>query len=254
MDPTREPRSTAAEPTAPGDILLDDAVVAYLRAHAPGLPTAQFDAHAVTSRARGALRLRRLRNAVLVVAAAATAYLALALAGPLPVPGLGTMTGPGGGARQDEVGGSVPDGPDQWQADVARLETEVLPVVEDLELSYYHLEPSYPGRPGPCRILEYPRGNYRDGPPECDDLAPFDAEARADFDEVTVAVERSGVAVERIVRHGDGIYFPLEDNSWQYNWEYVYMQYVDSPPPTMSPAEEWTHIRGDWWFHRAHDD
>ena len=44
------------------------------------------------------------------------------------------------------------------------------------------------------------------------------------------------------------------DYSWQYNWEYVYLPDVDSPPPTRFPGEEWTHIRGDWWFHRAHDD
>ena len=97
-------------------------------------------------------------------------------------------------------------------------------------------------------------GNYRDGDPECQDLVPFDAEARADFDQVTAAVEWSDVAVERIFRHGGGIYFPLEDNSWRYNWEYVYLPDVDLPPATQWPGEEWTHIRDDWWFHRAHDD
>ena len=83
---------------------------------------------------------------------------------------------------------------------------------------------------------------------------PFDAQARADFDRVTDAVERSGVAVERIFRYGGGIYVQLQDSSWQYNWEYVYLPDVDSPPATHFPARQWTHIRGDWWFHRAHDD
>jgi hypothetical protein len=83
---------------------------------------------------------------------------------------------------------------------------------------------------------------------------PFDAQARADFDEVTDAIEGSGVAVERIVRHGSGIYIPLKDNSIQYNWEYVYLPDVASPPAGGSPGEEWTHIRGAWWFHRTRDD
>jgi hypothetical protein len=239
MDPNREPLPS------------DDAVVAYLRAHAPGLPTARFDARAVTSGARGALRRRRLRNSVLAVAGAATTYLALALAGPLPVPGLGAVSLPGGHALRGVVGGFVPDvlGPDQWHADVDRLEAEVLPVVEDLRVYYYLLHP------GPCRVLEYARGDYRDGDPEeCGDLVPFDAEARADFDEMTDAVARSDVAVERIFRDRGGIYVQLEDYSWQYNWEYVYLPDGGSPPATRWPVEEWTHIRGNWWFHRTHDD
>ncbi|MEN3616083.1 hypothetical protein AAH979_42260 [Plantactinospora sp. ZYX-F-223] len=249
MDPTREPRSTAAEPTAARDILPDDAVVAYLRTRAPGLPAARFDARAITSRARGALRRRR-RNSVLAAAGAATVCLALMLAGPLSVPGLGTVSVPGGEAIRalgDLVPGRAP-GFDQRHADVDRLETEVLPAVEELEVSYYLLEP------GPCRILEYPRGNYRDGAPECQDLVPFDAEARADFGEVTDAVERSGVAVERIFREAGGIYVQIEEHSWRYNWEYVYLPDVGSPPATTGPGEEWTHIRDDWWFHRAQDD
>jgi hypothetical protein len=243
MDPTREPRSH--------DTLPDDAVVAYLRARAPGLPTVRFDARAVISRARGAARRRRqLRTSAVAIAAAAATYLALAFAGPLPVTGLGTVSVPGGAAVRALVGGLVPGGPpapSQWPADVDRLETEVLPVVEELEVSYYLLHP------GPCRILEYRRGDYSDQQ-DCQEMTPFDAEAAADFERVKDAVERSGVPVERIVRHGGGIYIPLEDSSWRYNWEYVYLPDADSPPPTMWPEEEWTHIRGDWWFHRAHDD
>ncbi|SCG79064.1 hypothetical protein GA0070609_5772 [Micromonospora echinaurantiaca] len=253
MDPTREPRSTAAEPTSPSGTLSDDAVVAHLRARAPGLQTSRFDARTVTSRARGALRRRRLRNSMMALAGAAAAYLMLALAGPLPVPGAGTVSVPGSSAIQALAGRFLPvgpPGPSQRQADVDSLETEVLPVVEDLKVSLYLLES------GPCRILEYPRGNYRDGDPECADLVPFDAAARADFDEVTDAVERSGVAVERIFRVGDAVGFQLPDNSWQYNWEYVHLPGVDSPPPlTGRPIEErWTHIHGDWWLHRVFDD
>jgi hypothetical protein len=252
MNPTREPRSSAAEPTAPRDLLTDDAVVDYLRTRAPGLPTARFDAGSVTSRARGALRRRRLRNVVLVVAGAAAAYLALALAGPLPVPGLGATNVPGDGGIRDDVGSSGdPRSSDKWQADVDRLETEVLPVVEDLRLSYYHLEPAH-GQEGPCRNLEYSRGDFSD--PGCREMKAFDPTAVADFDEVTGAVERSGVAVERIYRYGDWVFVQLEDTSWQYNWQYVYMPNLVTPPPTNRPEENWTQIRGDWWIHRAHDD
>ena len=244
MDPTREP-------SAPRDILSDDAVVSYLRARAPGLPTAPFDPRAVTSRARGALvrlRRRRLRNSAVALAGAITAYLAIALAGPVPVPGLGPVGVPGDAGVRAMVRGlipGVPPGPDQWHGDVDRLEADVLPVVEELEVSYYLLES------GPC-VFEYSRGDYSD--PECGELMPFDAEARADFDRVTDAIERSGVAVERLGRDRGGLYVRLEDYSVQYNYEYVSLPDVDSPPATMWPGEAWTHIRGDWWFHRAHDD
>jgi hypothetical protein len=250
MDPSREPRPTAAKPTAPRNFPRDDAVVAYLRARAPGLPTAQFDPRAVTSRARGALRRRRLRTSVAAVTCAVTAYLGLALAGPVPVPGLGTVSVPGSSAFRALVTGHIPGmapGSDQRHSDVDRLETELLPVVEDLELSYYLLED------GPCRILRYSRGDYSEQD-QCEELTPFDAQARADFDEVTAAVERSGVAVERIRRELGGIHFPLKDFSWQYNWEYVYLPNVESAPTATQPSEEWTHIRDDWWFHRVHDD
>ncbi len=155
-----------------------------------------------------------------------------------------------------EVGGnpSEPPGNSQWRADVDRLEAEVLPMVERLELSYYILEPNRPLDRGPCLVLEYSRGDYLDGDPECGDLVPFDSVARADFDELTAAVERTGVTVERIFRHEAGIYVQLEDNSWQFNYQYVYMRGVHIPPATNWPGEEWDADRGDWWFFRAHDD
>lgn len=252
MDPTREPWST---PATPGGALPDDAIVAYLRANAPGLPVARFDARTVTVRVRRALRRRRLRRSVVAAAATVAVYVALALAGPLSVPGLGTVTVPGSDAFR--VGGFLPmqpPGRDQWHLDVDRLEADVVPVVEEIELSYYLLDPGSLFGSGPCRVLEYPRGNYRDGDPACRDLVPFDAVARADFDEVTEAVARSGVPVERIYRVGDGIHVRLKDSSWRYNWEYVYLRGVDAPPATQWPGEEWTHIHGDWWFFRAHDD
>jgi hypothetical protein len=86
------------------------------------------------------------------------------------------------------------------------------------------------------------------------DLVPFDAEARVDFDQLTDAIKRSGVPIERIFRHDGRVYIQLDDYSWQYNWAYVYMPDDSSPPATSHAGEEWTRIRGDWWFHRSHDD
>lgn len=141
-----------------------------------------------------------------------------------------------------------PPGPDEWQDDVGRLDSEVLPVVEALGFSLYLLAP------GPCRILDYRRGNYRDGGAACKEVVPFDAEARADFDRVTAAVERSGVVVERIVRQNGAVHVRVLDSSWQYNWAYVYGPDSKSPPKPTRPEEQWTHITGRWWFFREHDD
>jgi hypothetical protein len=141
-----------------------------------------------------------------------------------------------------------PPGPDEWLADVGRLDMNVLPVVEALKVIFYLPEP------GPCRILDYTRGNYRDGRLSCEDVVLFDAEARGDFDRMTAAIERSGVAVERILRLDGWVHVRVPDSSWQYNWAYVYGPDPASPPQATLPEEQWTHIRGRWWFHREHDD
>jgi hypothetical protein len=180
---------------APRDALTDDDIVAYLRTRAPGLPTVPVDPHAATTRARRALDRRRrhqVRGSVAATASATAVYLVLALVG---VRALVAKVVPG----------FLPS-PDQWPGKVDRLEKSVLPVLQRLEVSYYLLEE---GRP--CRILEFPRGNYRDGAPECRDLVPFDAQARADFDEITAAVRRSRVPVERIRGSGGGFYIRLND-------------------------------------------
>lgn len=251
MDPTREPT-----PHPIPDLGTDQALVAYLRDQAPDLPAIRFDARAVTAHAHGVLRRqrrRRLRNGSVITASAAAVYLALALIGPVPVPGVGPVSVPGSHAIRAAINDIIParpPGPDDWPGDVDRLESEVLPVVQRLRVDYYLYEARLP-----CRVLDYPRGNYRDGSTECSDLVPFDAQARTDFDEVHAAVERTGVAVDRIVRNNGVISISLKDSSWQYNWEYVYLPGGQSPPGIAFPEEEqWTHVRGDWWFHRAHDD
>jgi hypothetical protein len=227
-----------------------DDVVTFLRERAPGLPPVPFDPRAVTARARGAMRRhnRRRMGAVASAVTAVTVYLGLALAGPVLPGGLNV---PGGSAIRGVVAGFVPGLPpaqDQRSEDIDRLDAYVLPVFERLQLVYYLDEPE-------CDILEYPRGHYAD-PPSCSDgMTPFDAQTRADFDQVTAAVDRAGVRIQRIYRDGDGIKIQLPDNSWQYNYEYVYLPYPDSPPAIRWPGEEqWTHLRDRWWFHRAHDD
>jgi hypothetical protein len=252
MDPTREPRPEPTEPTeprGPHGPRSDAAVVAYLRSRAPGLPAAQFDPRTVTAHARGALRRRRLRTSLVAGACAVTAYLGLALAGPVPVPGGGTVSVPGSQTLRALMAGQIPGrppGPDQRDADVDRIVAELLPVIEELEVSYYLLHE------GPCRILKYARGNFSDQA-GCEGQTPFDAQAAADFDRVTRAVERSGLAVERIRLELGGIYIQLEDISWQYNYEYVFLPDT-APPPIRWPEEQWTRVRDGWWFHRAHDD
>jgi hypothetical protein len=245
MDPTHEPR----------DPMTDDAVVAYLRAHAPGLPAVRFNGPAVTAHARGVLRRRRqsrIRISTATLAAATAVYLALAFAGPVPVPGIGTVNVPGShtlhGLVKDILPPQIP-GPDQWLADVDRLEAYVVPVVEELNVSFYG--PESHG----CRYLEYSRGGYQDGDGcRADGNPPFDTQARIDFDRVAYAIERSGVVVERIDRSQAGIHIRLKDNSWQYDWEYAYMPDGGTPPTTGRQEVQLTNIRGTWWFVREFDD
>lgn len=248
MDPTREPQPSPEIPS-------DDEIVSYLRDRAPDLPTTRFDARAVTARARGAqrrLRRRRLQYSYVAGAAAAAAYFVLALVfavvGPVPVPGLGPVDLPGAAAIRDAAGGLLPGppGPDEWLADVDRLDAEVRPLAEELRLDYFLQAP------GHCSGIEYGRGDFSD--PVCTDRAPFDDQALADFERMAGAVERTDVAVERIMRVGIGLWVQLEDSSWQYNWQYVYLPDGASPPAKNWPEEEWTHVSGDWWFHRDHDD
>ena len=63
------------------------------------------------------------------------------------------------------------------------------------------------------------------------------------------------MAVERIFRDRGGMFVRLEDYSWRYDWDYVYLPDNGSPFATTGmPGEVWTHIRGSWWIHRTHDD
>jgi hypothetical protein len=77
----------------------------------------------------------------------------------VPVPGVGTVTVPGSRSVRAMLADFVPNrvpGPDKWKADVDSLEAELLPVLEELEVSYYLLHE------GPCRIIEYSRGDFSD--------------------------------------------------------------------------------------------
>jgi hypothetical protein len=244
MEPNREPGAR--------DLMSDEAIVAFLRTHAPGLPAVRFDGPAVAARARRVQRRRRRLGASAVTfASAALVYLLLALVGPLPVPGGGNVSLPGSRGLRAAVAHIMPGPPkaDQWGEDVNRLERDVLPVVEELRVFYYLYEEGTP-----CRVLEYGRGNFREGSPACGpDQVPFDAQGRADFERVRLGVEHCGVQVQRIYRSG-GVRVQVVDSSGEYNWEYAYLPGTDVAPPKVWPEEEWTHIRDQWWFHRGHDD
>ncbi|MFC7484736.1 hypothetical protein ACFQX7_38480 [Luedemannella flava] len=188
----------------------------------------------------------------MAVAGTTAAYLALSVAGPLPVPGHGEVSLPGSGAIAglvERIAPGRPLGDAKRLADVDRLDRQVLPLAQQLDLYFYLHSPQ------DCRVLEYPHGNYRDGDAVCgDDVAPFDARAATDYADLAAAIERSGVDVERVFRDRGGLYFQLEDFSLQYNYQYVYLPDGAAPPPNRFAVEEWTNVRGDWWFHRDHDD
>jgi hypothetical protein len=81
-------------------------------------------------------------------------------------------------------------------AQITRLETTVLPVVEDLRVEYFMNEPG-------CANLTYPRGDFIDGDPEhcggsTDSPAQFDDAARADHERIRAALEESGTPIERV--------------------------------------------------------
>jgi hypothetical protein len=183
----------------------DDDVVARLR-DASAVPDVRFDTPAVLATARQALRRRRRRQAFGGVVG--VGLLALTLAGPVHLAGVGTLTIPGGHQVRTLLGVEDPDAPapasgidltellspfdteqpspEQMAEEVASLRAYVLPVLEELEPTWYE--------EGPCDILEYPRGTFsEDGacggrPAE----QPFDAAARADLDRILDAVEQSG--------------------------------------------------------------
>lgn len=254
-----------------------DDVVALLRAGAHTVPGARFDERVVLARSRRALRRRRRWQAV--VGAAAAGLFALTLASPVHLPGVGTVTMPGGHQLRSVLGLQIPDGPapvpginvDELVAhvgsqpptpakmaqEVTSLQTHVLPVLEELQATWYEV--------GACDILQYQRGTFSaDGtcggrPGE----QRFDSVARADLDRLLAAVVRSGVPTEellsaRYARDGRLVDAGLLRTGGGIEWNYAYLYSPDERP------RAWTSPLGPvtitevgttgWWFEKSPND
>jgi hypothetical protein len=253
-----------------------DHVVARLR-EASAIPNVHFDTPAVVASAQRALRRRRRRQAIGGVVGAG--LVAMTLAGPVHLAGVGTFTVPGGHQVRSWLGVVDPDTPapaagfdlsellghfvtrppsaEQMATDVANLGAYVLPVLEELQPTWYE--------DGPCDILEYRRGTFSvDGvcggrPGE----QPFDDAARHDLDRILDAVERSGVHTDELMRAEyapDGTVesagFLLSDASIEWNWAYLYSP--DTTPPEyqtrLGPVTVTAIGDTGWWFEQAPDD
>jgi len=148
-------------------------------------------------------------------------------------------------------------------AEVAQLETHVVPVVDELDVTFYLDE----GKS--CNGIIYPAGEFRDGDYSCgsvtENYGKFDAKVRTDFDRIRTAIEKSGVPTHRFdASVGSGgvlreVTFPREDGSWQWNWSYLYdptdsvTKDRRSGEPTMG-SPTYTEIGKKWWLVTAVDD
>jgi hypothetical protein len=143
-------------------------------------------------------------------------------------------------------------------SEVARLRDHVLPVLEDLEPTWYE--------EGQCDILEYPRGTFSDDDGACGGRPteqPFDAAARADLDRILDAVEQSGVPTNELTRARyapDGtvefVGFLRSGGGIEWNFAYLYSPDIqpaqwESPlgPVTVTPIAD-----TGWWFERSPND
>jgi len=255
-----------------------DDVVARLREGAAAVPHARFDTVAVLAAARGALRRRRRRQTTAGVVAGG--LLALTLAGPVHLPGVGTVTMPGGHELRGVLGVEDLDGPapapgidldelfahfrfgppspETMAAEVAALERDVVPVLEELRPTWYE-------SPGSCDILEYPRGTFSDDgvcggrPGE----RRFDATARADLDRILDAVERSGVPTDELrsaAYAADGSLltagFWIPGGGIEWNYAYVYSPAVRPPEPqtSLGPVAVTPVGTTGWWLEKSPND
>jgi hypothetical protein len=253
-----------------------DDVVARLR-DASAVPNVRFDTPAVLATTQRALRQRRCRQAIGGVVGAG--LLALTLAGPVHLAGVGTLTIPGGHQVRTLLGVEDADAPapasgidltellspfdteqpspEQMAEEVASLRAYVLPVLEELEPTWYE--------EGPCDILEYPRGTFSDDgacggrPAE----QPFDVAARADLDRILDAVEQSGVPTNELMsaryspdgtvesagflRSGGGI-----------EWNFAYLYSPDKQPAKwespLGPVVIASIADTGWWFEKSPND
>jgi hypothetical protein len=160
-------------------------------------------------------------------------------------------------------GDTKPPSAETQAAEVARLQADVVPVVDELDVTFYLNE----GKS--CHGIVYRRGEFRDGDDSCgtpsEQYGRFDAQVRADFDRISAAIKRSEVNTYRFdaLLTGDGalekVTFPRTDSSWQWNWTYLYDpgNTVDKSKtqgePTLSKPT-YTKINDSWWLQTAVDD
>ncbi|MGH3476987.1 MAG: hypothetical protein ACRDQD_09130 [Nocardioidaceae bacterium] len=254
-----------------------DDVVARLREDAHAVPDMRFDTPAVLATARRALRRRRRRQTV--VGLVAGGLFALTVASPVHVPGVGTLTMPGGHQVRIVLGVEDPDAPapapgldlgellglfnskqpspETMAEEVASLQTHVLPVLEEIQPTWYE-EAS-------CDILEYPRGTFSDDG-ECGGRPaeqPFDDVAGADLDRILDAVERSGVPTDELMRARYAPDGTVESAGFLRSgggieWNFAYLYSPDEQPRAGESALGPVTITpiGDtgWWFEKSPND
>ena len=163
------------------------------------------------------------------------------------------VTAVGGLAVWRVIHGDLPSEAEK-AAQIERLETTVLPVIEDLQIEYFM---DVHG----CANLTYPRGDFIDGNPEdcggsTGSPVQFDDVGRADHQLIKAALEASGTPIERV----GGTFF--SDGRVKYAWFMSThgapfatswaLEY--DPEGTRSPGTAGmvtlTPVEGehDWWF------
>ncbi|GIH28675.1 hypothetical protein Aph01nite_69850 [Acrocarpospora phusangensis] len=255
-----------------------DDVVARLREGAHTIPDVRFDASAVLATARRALHRRRRRQTLAGLVTAS--LIALTVTSPVRLPGVGTLTMPGSQQVRTLLGfenatatppappgldlselfnlfNTEPPSPETMAREVAGLQTHVLPVLKEIQPTWYE--------DAPCQILEYPRGTFSDNgtcggrPGE----RPFDAVARADLNRILDAVDRSGVPTNELInaRYApDGTVesagFLRAENGWE--WNYAYLYSPNEQPRTwesgLGPVTITPIGTTNWWFEKSPDD
>jgi hypothetical protein len=111
--------------------------------------------------------------------------------------------------------------------------------------------------------VAYARGSFGDRGDGCerDETVAFDAAALADHTRLSLAIEASGVAFERILiathKPDSGLetaYFVLNDTPFLDYWEYLYDPTGGVPKADDPGRREFTRINDDWWFVWSPDD
>jgi hypothetical protein len=156
------------------------------------------------------------------------------------------------------VGCDRPPSTERIIGDVARLETHVVPLVDELDVHFY-LDERWT-----CHSILYSRGEFRDGDDSCgsptESYVLFDVGVRSDFDRIKAALSASGAGIHRFEASigTDGalrsISFRLGDSSIRWNWFYV-----DDPNNSITKSDgpnppTYARINDRWWLLTEIDD